>query len=266
MFKQYFGMKINPFEKSVSSSDIYSSADIKELDSRLKYMLECRGVFLLVGEPGTGKTAALRRFTSALGQSLYRLVYLPLTTLTVNDFYSALATELGEPRKYRKIDMFYQIQSAIAALYNEQRITPVIIVDEAHMASTAILDDLRMIFNFNMDASNPYILVLAGQPLIKNKLAINTCTPLRQRIAARYTMNGLSLQETAGYLDTRMSLAGVDRKVFTEQAIASIHSCSNGSPRNINNLAVHALMYCTWKKIDTVDEEAILQASLEISA
>jgi len=266
MFKQHFGMKTNPFEKDIPAGDMYSGGDIKELDSRLKYMLECKGIFLLVGEPGTGKTAALRRFTSTLGHSLYRPTYIPLTTLTVNDFYSALATELGESRKYRKIDMFHQIQSAISALYYEQRVTPVIIVDEAHMASTAILDDLRMLFNFNMDASNPFILILAGQPLIKNKLALNMCLPLRQRVAARYTMKGLSLQETAGYLDTRMSLAGVERKVFTEQAVASIHSCSNGSPRSINNLAVQSLIYCAWKKTDTVDEEAVFQANLEISA
>jgi len=266
MFKQFFGMKSNPFDKDVQAGDMYKGEDVKELESRLKFMLECRGIFLLVGEPGSGKTAALRRFTSGLGASLYRPLYLPLTTLTVNDFYSALAALLGESPKFRKIDMFRQIQAAIKVLYYEQRITPIFIVDEAHMASSAILDDLRMLFNFHMDSSSPYILILAGQPLIRNKLSLNMCLPLKQRIASRYSMKGLSLQETSEYLSTRMALAGVDRPVFTEQAVSGIHSCSNGFPRNINNIALHALMYCAWKKNDAVDEEAVYQANIEISA
>ena len=266
MFKQFFDMKSNPFEKDVQGGDMYGGEDVREIDSRLKYMLECKGIFLLIGEPGTGKTAALRRFTSALGQSLYKPMYLSLTTLTVNDFYSALVTKLGETSRFRKIDMFHQIQTSITTLYNDQRITPVIIIDEAHMMSTAILDDLRMLFNFNMDSSTPFILILAGQSMIRNKLALNTCLPLRQRIAAKYTMKGLTLRETAEYLDTRMALAGVSRKVFTEPAVISIHSCSNGAPRTINNLAIQALTYCTWKKLNVVDEEAVLQANIEISA
>lgn len=266
MFKQFFGMKCNPFEKDVQIGDMYKSGDIKELESRLKYMLECRGIFLLVGEPGSGKTAALRKFAGGLGASLYRPLYLPLTTLTVNDFYSALVSMLGERPKFRKIDMFHQIQSAVKVLFYEQRITPVFIIDEVHMASSAILDDIRMLFNFNMDSVNPYILALAGQPLIRNKLSLNICVPLKQRIASRYSMKGLTLQETSEYLSSRMESAGVGRPVFTEQAISGIHSCSNGFPRNINNIATHALTYSAWKQLEMVDEESVYQANIEISA
>jgi type II secretory pathway predicted ATPase ExeA len=265
MFKQFFGMKLNPFEKEVQSADMFESGDLTELRSRFKYVLDCRGIFVLVGEPGAGKTAALRKFTSSLAPSLYRPVYLALTTVTVMDFYRAMTSLLGEQPRYRKIDMFGQIQSAICALYYEQRITPVIIVDEAHMASTSILDDLRMIFNFSMDSKTPFILVLAGQSMIKNKLALNMCLPLRQRITARYTMRGLTLTETSQYLSSRMTVAGVSKPVFTEQAVAGIHSCSNGYPRNINNLATQALIYCTFKKQDTVDDEAVFNANLELS-
>jgi len=228
-------------------------------------MLDNRGIFLLVGEPGSGKTVALRRFVDGLGPSLFKPYYLSLTTLTVNDFYSALAYLLGEQPKHRKIDLFHQIQSAIANLYFEQRITPVILIDEIHMASTSILDDIRMLFNFRMDSINPFVLVLSGQPQIRNKLALNMCLPLKQRIAARYSMRGLSLSETDEYLKSRMALAGVFRDVFTEQAVSGIHSSSNGFPRNINNIAAACLMYCKWKNLDTVDEEAVYQANVELA-
>ena len=265
MINQFFGMKANPFEKDVAVGDMFEGEDIRELDSRLKYMMSCRGIFLLIGEPGSGKTAALRKFMSQLGPSLYKPLYLPLTTLTVSDFYRGITSLLGETPRFRKIDMFGQIQSAISALYHDQRITPVFLFDEIHMASTAILEDLRMLFNFNMDSSNPFIIILAGQPAIRSKLSLNTCLPIRQRISSKYSMKGLSLYETSEYINTRMALAGITRAVFTERAVSNIHSLSKGFPRNINNIATNALLYCTSKKLEMADEEAILQADLELA-
>ena len=265
LFKQHFGMKINPFDKEIDCSELYVSSDLKELDSRLKFMLETRGIFLLVGEPGSGKTTALRKFTEGLGPSLFKSFYISLTTVTVNDFYSDLATKLGEQPKFRKINMFNQIQTAISTLYFEQRITPVIIADEMHMASSSILDDIRMLFNFKMDSANPFVLIIAGQPTIRNKLALNTCLPLKQRITSKYSMKGLSLPETCEYIKSRMEIAGVTRDIFSDQAFAVIHSSSNGFPRNINNIVAACLMYCKWKGLDTVDEEVVYQANTELA-
>ena len=265
MFKQHFGMRLNPFDKDTEVDKLYPSRDMQELESRLKYMMESRGIFLLVGEPGSGKTTAVRKFAEHLGPSLFKTCYLPLTTLTVNDFYSALCMMLGEAPRYRKIDMFAQIQQLVQALYYEQKITPVIIIDEIHMASTGVLDDLRMLFSFRMDSANPYILILAGQPIIRNKLALNVCYPLKQRIAVKYSMTGLDENETKDYLKTRMGLAGVNADVFTPTAMVQIHKISGGYPRAINNLAVHCLMYSAAKNIETVDDEAVYQANVELS-
>ena len=265
MFRQHFGMKFNPFEKEIDTINLYTGSDLKELDSRLKYTLETRGMFLLVGEPGSGKTAAIRRFADGLGPTLYKSFCLSLTTLTVNDFYNALASLLGEEPRFRKIDMFRQIQSAISNLYFEQRITPVIFADEIHMASNAILDDLRMLFNFRMDSVNPFVLVLAGQLPIRNKLALNMSLPLKQRITGKYSMKGLSETETREYIQSRMALAGVMKDVFSEKAISGIYSSSNGFPRNVNNIATACLMYCKWKNLELVDEEVVYQANVELA-
>jgi len=265
MFKQHFGMRFNPFDKDMEVDKLYPSKDMHELESRLKYMTENRGIFLLVGEPGYGKSTAVRKFAECLGPSLFKPCYLPLTTLTVNDFYGALCIMLGEEPKYRKIVMFSQIQRAIATLYHEQKITPVIIIDEIHMASTAVLDDIRMLFNFKMDSQNPYVLILCGQPVIRNKLAMNACYPLKQRIAVKYSMTGLDEDETKDYLLTRMELSGARADVFTPQAMEQIHKISGGCPRTINNLAIHGLMYAAAQNADTVDEEAVYQANVELS-
>jgi type II secretory pathway predicted ATPase ExeA len=265
MFRQFFGMKFNPFDKELETGMFYPSADLRELNSRLKYLLENRGIFLLVGEPGSGKTSAIRKFADSLGTAIYKLCYFSLTTLTVADFYDALAFMLGEEPQYRKIDKFRQIQKSIMSLYYDQKILPVIIIDEIHMASTAVLDDLRMLFNFKMDSANPYVLILAGQPLIRNKLALNMCLPLKQRIGLKYSMQGLTQQETAEYLKTRMQLAGTVNEIFTPESALAIHTASQGFPRNINNLATHSLMYAAGAGKQMIDAEIVYQAGMELA-
>ncbi|EGD50313.1 hypothetical protein TheetDRAFT_2878 [Thermoanaerobacter ethanolicus JW 200] len=91
----------------------------------------------------------------------------------------------------QKVTLFHQIQRAITELYYSQKITPVIILDEIRLVSNDVLEDLRIIFNFNMDSQNPYILILSGQPHIRNKLALNVNSALRQRISIKYVMQGL---------------------------------------------------------------------------
>jgi type II secretory pathway predicted ATPase ExeA len=189
---------------------------------------------------------------------------LSLTTLTVNDFFSALVSLLGEQPRYRKVDMFRQIQGAVSGLYYSQKITPVIIIDEIHMASVAILEDLRMLFNFRMDTADPYILVLSGQTTIRNKLVLNACLPFKQRIRLKYSMQGLSESETIQYVSHRMRSAGAADGVFMPEALSAIHSASNGFPRNINNLATHCLMYAAAKNARTIDSDCVYQASQEL--
>jgi type II secretory pathway predicted ATPase ExeA len=244
---------------------LFESIDVKELDSRLRYMLDNRGICLIVGEPGTGKSTSLRRFAENLNKSLYRACYLPLTTLTVRDFYHALTMMLGETPRSRKVDLYKQIQTCIETLYFDQRILPVIIIDEVHMAPVSILDDLRIIFNFKMDSANPFVLILSGQPLIRNKLALNSSYPLRQRITTKYSMQGLSSGETSDYCKSRITIAGGDPGIFTNAAIDAIHSASGGFPRSINNIATGSMLYAAGKKMDQIDEEAVYQANLDSS-
>jgi type II secretory pathway predicted ATPase ExeA len=260
---QHFGLKFNPFDKDIPVEKLYLSRDIKELDSRFRYMLEARGICLIIGEPGSGKSVNIRRLIENLNHSLYKPCYLPLTTLTVKEFYQALASLLGETPAHKKVILFQQIQNCIKNLYYEQRITPVIVVDEIHMAPTSILDDLRLLFNFKADSANPYLLILSGQPSIRNKLSLNSCYPLRQRITMRYSLQGLTLEETAEYCNSRMKIAGCINEVFLPGALTAIHTVSNGFPRTINNIAIASLMYSTERKMMNVTEEAVYQANIE---
>lgn len=113
-------------------------------------MLDTRGICLIIGESGSGKSTALRKLCETLNRSLYKPCYLPLTTLTVKEFYQAIVSMLGETPAYKKVSLFAQIQACIQNLYYEQRITPVIVIDEIHMAPTTVLDDLRLVLTLRL--------------------------------------------------------------------------------------------------------------------
>lgn len=198
-----------------------------------------------------------------MNKNLYKIVYIPISTLTVNDFYRALAAGLGQFPKNRKIQLFTQLQESIIS-YSEKNITPVIIIDEAQFISNSILNDLRIIFNFNMDSKNLAILILTGQPPLVTQLNRQPHEALRQRIILNYSFKGLSLDETKDYITSRLKLAGVSEPIFTKDALELLHSSSNGLTRKINSLVTMTLLSGAKAKLKTIDAEFIFQAISEI--
>jgi len=265
MFTQFFNLKFNPFTKEIPVDKLFASKDLIELDSRLKYLQDARGIGLVIGEAGAGKSTALRRYVKSLNPALFKYSYFPLSTVTVQEFYRGLAMELGEEPRHKKVDLFHQIQFAINSMYHERRITPVIVLDEIHMASNKLLEDLRLIFNFNMDSENPFILILAGQPIIRSKLTLSVNNPLRQRILVKHIMNGLKKDELDNYLKTRLVLAGTHEDLFTSSAVEAIYGITSGMPRLINSLATNCLLYACEKKQRQIDEEVVYQAQSELN-
>ena len=145
------------------------------------------------------------------------------------------------------------------SLYYNQKITPVIILDEVQMLSNSILEELRLLFSFRMDSENPFILILSGQSQIRNKLQLAVNAPLKQRITVKYIMQGLKLEELPDYIDTRLKAAGLYENIFTQTAIEAIYSASKGIPRLVNNLVTASLMYACSIKQKHIDEEIVYQ-------
>lgn len=265
MFTQFFGLKYNPFTKEIPVSELFQGSDFIELESRLRYIQSNRGIFLLTAEAGTGKTTALRRFVSGLNPGLYQPCYYSLTTVTVMDFYRGLIMKLGEEPTHRKINMFEQLQKLIYSSYHDKRITPLIIIDEAQSLSNKVLDDLRILFNFSMDSENPFILILAGQASLRNRLQMGINTPLRQRINVKFHLQGLKKEELKEYVQSRLKYAGaMETNLFSDSALDSIFTITKGVPRQVNNLVTSCLMYACTRQVRFLDEEVVYQANQDI--
>lgn len=264
MYRSFYSLSKVPFTKELKTSEAFASSGFTELSARLEYLKKTRGIGLVTGEPGVGKTLTLRSFCDSLSPSLYKVVYFPLSTLTVQDFYRGLAFELGEEPRYRKVDLFYQIQKSILSLYKERKITPVLVLDELQMARDAFLCDLSILFNFGMDSENPFVLILSGLPYLSSKLVLNQHRPLYQRIIMKYKLEALNRQEVADYIKHHMKLAGAAYDIFTETAFEAIFSLSCGWPRMVNQLATQCLIYGCQKRKEHIDEDIVRIAAEEI--
>lgn len=257
MYKSFYSLAKTPFSKEISVTDAFPSTEFEGALAGLEYLRKTKGIGLLIGDPGAGKTFALRAFKESLSPSLYHVVYFPMSTGGVMDFYRALAYGLGEEPKFRKVDVFRQIQTGIERMAVERKITPVIILDEMHMAKDAFLQDIALLFNFQMDASNPFILILAGLPHLKTKLALNHHRPLTQRFVMHYEIQALSQEDAKRYITHHLELAGAKIPIFTEAALEAIILRAQGWPRVLNSLTVSSLLYGARLEKEQIDEEVV---------
>ena len=265
MIETYFGMKCNPFKKGFEQKNKYEFNDFKEMQGRLNYLLKTKGIGLFTGSPGYGKTYGIKYFIDSLNVGLYKPVYLSLSTLTVMDFYKSLCIELGIIPKHRKIDMFKQIQETVKGLVKERKIVPIIVLDEAQYLRTDILNDLKMLLNFDIDSKDYIVLILVGQPILNDILSRNTHEALKQRIVVNYTFVGFDDKEIDGYIKSRLNLAGMNENMFEEGAIKAIGNNSNGSIRKLNKIIENSLMICEQKGENVVTTEIAMLAENEIN-
>ena len=254
-----YGLEFNPFIKN-SKAVLVETQEYQEALFRLNYLLSTKGFGLLTGSAGRGKTTVIRNWSSQLNPSLYKVVYSSLSTLTVNDFYRNLAQELGAQPGFRKTDNFRNIQNEINRLVLEKRQTPVIIIDEANYISNVVLNDLKMLFNFEMDSKDRAVILLAGLPQINNTLRLSNHEPLRQRIVMNYNLEGMSKTEGRSYIESKLKGAGCTQTIFDDNAIEAILNAANGTPRMINKFCNASLLIGNSSNVNIITADTVMQA------
>lgn len=263
-YRAYYGMTRNPFSKDIQVEHVFHSRDYKQFSARMEYFKTARGFALICGESGCGKSTSIRALTSKLNPQLFKVAYLPLSSVSVIDFYRHLAIALSLEPRFRKVDVFHQIQEFIANAYHQKNVVTFIIIDEAQFICNGILNDLRLLINFQMDSKHYAMILLAGQPLFLHQLSLQINEPLRQRISVSYGFKGLAKDEIQPYMDSLLKSAGVTEPLFTPDAICAITDFSSGLPRKINNLAEKSLLVGYQRQTKSLDAEIVQIAQEEL--
>ena len=264
MFKQFYCMTMNPFEKGVKEKDAYFSKDLKEMIARLEYLDEVRGIGVFTAPAGSGKTFALRCFDKQVNPNLTRVICLCLTTVTITEFYRQFCISLGLEPSSRKSHMFRDIKDFMERMSRDKRIHYILVWDEAQYLSSDILRDLKLLMNFSMDSKDCFSLVLVGQPVLNNILSKQIHESLSQRIVINYNFEGLSEEETIDYIKSRLALAGGSSQIFDDNALLAAFKSSTGSIRRLNLILSKALTIAAQHEKANIDTEVIMAATNEI--
>ena len=124
----------------------------------------------------------------------------------------------------------------------------------------AILNDFKLLFNFEMDSRDRAVVLLCGLPVLNSTLRLSVHEPFRQRIIMNYEMSGLSKEEGRTYILEKLSGAGATRPIFEEAALEAVLNASDGTPRMINNLCNASLLVGDTRKCDVITPEIVMHA------
>lgn len=265
MYRKHFSLARHPFARDLAPEDLFASAAATELEVRLKHLLDLRGIGLVTGEPGGGKTTICRKVAASLHSGLYRVLYVPLSTGNVTDTYKSIAWELGLPTERSRAALYRVIRAEVTRLCAETKVRPVLVVDEAQHLRSEVLEDLRLLTNYEMDSQNRLCLILVGQAELRRRVSMAVHEALSQRVVVRHHLGGLARDELPAYLGHLLRLAGTELPLFDPPALEAIHHATSGLPRKVNLLAHHALTAAALAKAQVVTADHVQAALPETS-
>jgi len=262
MYLKHFALTRFPFHDALQADELFDCAANAEAHTRLQHLIELRGIGLLTGEVGAGKTTACRKIIATLHEGLFRPFYVTLTTGNVLDMFKAIAWELGLPTQRNRASAFRDIQAEVSRLVTEAKQLPILVVDEAHHLRNDVIEDLRLLTNYEMDTQNRLCLLLVGLTELRRRLTMAVHESLNQRIVVRHHLRGFTREELPRYLEHRLRLAGTELPLFQPDAIEALHQATNGVPRKLNQLAHYALTAAAIDNAKQINTEH-LHAALE---
>jgi len=265
MYLKHFGLIRQPFSKDLSPDELFVARASKELEVRLEHLLELRGIGLITGEAGSGKTTLCRKMVASLHSGLYRVFYVPLSTSSAMDMYKTIAWELGLPTERSRAALYRVIRAEVTRLCLEAKVRPVLVVDEAQHLRSEVLEELRLLTNYEMDSQNRLCLLFIGQAELRRRIGMAVHAPLSQRIVVRYHLEGLARDELPTYLTHLLRLAGTELPLFEPSAMEALFQATSGLPRKVNLLAHHTLTAAALVKARMATAEHVQAAMAEVT-
>ena len=250
---QAFGFTKQPFDKNLPLKQLFISKQIQQLFGGLKHFLHRRGIALITGEIGAGKSTTIRAFTEQLEKNLYDIAYIADPTIGIRGILNSIAIQLNLEGGYFKWQLLEKVKHIIEKNAYDFNKTTLLIIDEAQLLTTKTLEELRLFTNFKIDSQTPLNLILSAQTDFHKTIHLNSMKALYQRINFRYHLTGLDSSEVKSYITHHLAVSGRTDELFTDDVINEIFQKAKGVPRVMNNLCYDCLMEIYHQNKNIVD-------------
>jgi len=258
-YLEFYELTQEPFSNAPVSRFYYSSAQHAQALLRLTHAVSgMKGLAVLVGDIGAGKTTLARRMLDSLPEEEYEAALLVIvhSGITASWLLRRIALQLGvENPAEEKLALLSQLYQRLVRIYESGR-KAVLLIDEAQMLATReIMEEFRGLLNLEVPERKLISFVFFGLPEIEDHLRLDP--PLAQRVALKYRLEPLSAEATEAYVRHRLKLAGASRVPFTDGALVRLHAHTRGIPRLINTLCDNALFEGFVLRARELDEQFV---------
>jgi general secretion pathway protein A len=265
-YLEFYELSQEPFSNAPVSRFYYSSAQHAQALMRLTHAVSgMKGLAVLVGDIGAGKTTLARRMLDSLPEEEYEAALLVIihSGITASWLLKRIALQLGvESPAEEKLALLSQLYQRLVKIYESGK-KAVVLIDEAQMLATReIMEEFRGLLNLEVPERKLLSFVFFGLPEIEDNLRLDP--PLAQRVALKYRLEPLNGEATEAYIRHRLRLAGAPRVPFTAAAMARIHARTRGTPRLINTLCDNALFEGFVARAREIDDRFVERVARDL--
>jgi general secretion pathway protein A len=257
VYEAYWGLREKPFENTPDPRFLFLSDEGEEVFTRLLYALQShRGAAVLTGPSGCGKTLMARALVQRLEPAQTEVALLNNPRWNADDFLREILYQLGEEGPLtERAQVIHRLNEMLYDNYSAGKQTLVLIDEGQLLEDRSVLEEIRLLLNFQLNDAFLINLLLVGQPALAQH--IREYPPLDQRVATRGLVKPLAQEEVGAYIEHRLQVAGRSAPIFTEEAVALVDRHAAGVPRRINNLCDIALVIGFSRHLQQIDADAI---------
>ena len=259
-YLDYFGLTQDPFALTADPAFMYLGAGHNEALAALELgVFDRRGLIVVVGEVGTGKTT-LAKYILERSKDALNMAFVSTTTLSFEEILASALKGFGlRNLPEKKAELLELLEEFVAEKDAVGEITA-LLIDEAQNLSDAVLEEFRLLLNIETPKNKLLQIVLLGQPELHEKLQKKSVRHVAARIAVRATINPLSPAESRSYIEHRLVRAGGRLAIFSPAAVKMIIAHAKGIPREINVNCHNALLFAFGAGDRTVSKEVTAHA------